>query len=261
MKSNIFKPLLLLLAAASFINVQAQGPPIYTGTPILLGLDGGGVRTFGKYISKENASAYVQPFVVPYNLMTKFQIGGVLPFVSKSLEGLDRKSGIGDVAVFAKYLLWQKDGPGKTFRLLGSIKETFPTGNTDEMPALGSNAFQTQIGLTAGYVTTKFGLYGDLGYNITSNNLPDNLIYNLALGVPLLPQKYPPKQLNLFLEFTGSYDTDNQRNNLFIAPGVQLIVGRRVLFESGIQLPIIQNVPEGQRTNFIFLFGTRILIF
>ena len=238
-----------------------QGPPIHTDTPIMLGLDGGGLRTFGKYISKENVTAYVQPFAMPYNLSATFQIGGIVPFTSKAPKGMERNSGIGDVAFFAKHLLWKKDSPGKTFRLLASFKETFPTGNTNDLPALGSDAFQTNIGIVGGYVTTKIGIYSEIGYNITGNNLPDNLIYNVAVGVPLLPQQYPPQQLNLFLEFTGSLDTDNKRNNLFIAPGVQMIVGRRVLFESGVQLPIIQDVPQGAETNFIFLFGTRILIF
>ena len=97
MNSNFFRIFLLLIAAFSLKPAHAQGPPIYTGTPILLGLDGGGLRTFGRYISKENGTAYVQPFAVPYNLTTKFQIGGIVPFVSKSPEGLERKSGIGDV--------------------------------------------------------------------------------------------------------------------------------------------------------------------
>ena len=89
MNGNLFRILLLLIAAVSFKNVQAQGPPIYTGTPILLGLEGGGVRTFGRYISKENATAYVQPFAIPYNIATKFQVGVIVPFVSKSPEGLE----------------------------------------------------------------------------------------------------------------------------------------------------------------------------
>ena len=40
--------LLLLLS----ISLNAQGPPIFTDSPLLLGLEGGGIRTFGKYIYK-----------------------------------------------------------------------------------------------------------------------------------------------------------------------------------------------------------------
>ncbi len=261
MKSSFFGIILLSIIAISTVKIQAQGPPIYTGTPILLGLDGGGVRTFGKYISKENATAYVQPIAIPYNITAKLQVGAIVPFVRKSPDGLAANSGVGDVMAFAKYLLIQKDGSGKTFRLMARVKETFPTAKTNEMPALGSGAYQTDVGLVGGYISTKIGIYGEVGYNFTSDHLPDNLIYNLAVGLPLLPQQYPPKQLNVFLEFTGNYATSVKLNSLFIAPGIQAILGRRLLFESGIQLPLTQDVPDGQKTNFIFLLGTRILIF
>jgi len=261
MKPTFWGIFLLAIFILRTVKMQAQGPPIYTGTPILLGLDGGGIRTFGKYISKENATAHVQPIAIPYNFTAKLQVGTIVPFVRKSPDGLGANSGLGDVVAFAKYLLFQKDGSGKTFRVMARVKETFPTAKKDEMPALGSGAYQTDVGLVGGYVSTKIGLYGEVGYNFTSDNLPDNLIYNLAVGLPLLPQQYPPKQLNVFLEFTGNHVTSQKQNTLFIAPGIQAILGRRLLFESGIQLPLTQDVPDGQKTNFIFLLGTRVLIF
>jgi hypothetical protein len=50
-------------------------------------------------------------------------------------------------------------------------------------------------------------------------------------------------------------------NNLFIAPAIQYIAGRRVLFETGIQLPLTEDVEVGQKTKYMVLLGTRILIF
>ena len=52
-------------------------------------------------------------------------------------------------------------------------------------------------------------------------NLPDNVIYKLAFGYPLLPQKYPPQQVNIFAELLGNYILDGVGNNLFFAPGIQ----------------------------------------
>lgn len=238
-------------------KISAQGPPIYTDSPILLGLEGGAVRTFGKYISKKNATIYVHPFVVPYNLTAKLFIGVGTPYISKMPKGKDHQSGMGDVFAFAKYVILQKDKTGKTFRSAVKVSETFPTGKTN----IGSGVYQTSVGIVNGYITTKYGIYGEVSYNIASDNLPDELIYNFAFGLPLLPQKYPPKQLNLYLEFTGDYIVDNKANNLFIAPGVQYIAGRRFLFEGGIQIPLAEDVPETQKTNFMYLLGTRILIF
>jgi outer membrane putative beta-barrel porin/alpha-amylase len=242
-------------------NTQAQGPPIFTETPIMLGLDGGGVRTFGKYIFKENATVYVHPVAIPFNINSKWQVGGIVPFVKKAPKELDNRFGLADVKLFAKYQVHQKDGKGKTFRTLIKLTESLPTGNTSDAPPLGSGDYQTTIGLVSGYITIKYGIYGEVAYNLTSNGLPDNLIYNLAFGYPLLPQKYPPKQINLFLELNGNLLTDTNSNSLFISPGVQYIVGKRLLFETGIQLPIVEDMPDAQKTNFMYTLGTRVLIF
>jgi len=242
-------------------GIRAQGPPVYVQTPILLGLDGGGVRTFGKLIKKGNVNIYLQPVVVPYNITAKFQMGGIAPFISKSVNEMEAQTGLGDMALFAKYVFFQKDGKGKTFRVLARVKQSFPTGKTNVTPAIGTGSYQTLTGLVAGYVTTKFGVYGDFGYNYTSAGLPDNLVYDFGFSVPLLPQQYPPNQINLSLEFTGNYIFGKSSNNFFVAPAIQYIAGRRVLFETGVQLPLIEDVEPGQKTKFMVLLGTRILIF
>lgn len=261
-----YKGALIGAIAASMLllihpNLHAQGPPIFTDTPIMLGLEGRGIRTFGNIISRENGSGYVQPVVFPYNITNKWQVGVAVPFVSMRPSGSTSRSGVGDLVAVTKYQIYQKDGKGKTLRSLIKLSETFPTGNSTDSPALGTGANQTTISLVNGYVTTKFGLYTEVGYNITSNGLPDNFIYNIALGYPLLPQKYPPNQVNVFLELIGNYILDDIGNNLFLAPGIQYIAGRRVLFESGIQIPLNQVASVGQQTDYILRIGTRILIF
>lgn len=241
-------------------KAQAQGPPIFTDTPIMLGLEGRGLRTFGMYVSKENAKVYMHPFAIPYNISSQWQVGAIAPFVNVSPEGLNSRFGLGDVKLFTKYQLIQRDGKGKTFRTLIKVMETFPTGNSKDTPPLGSGAYQTAIGLVNGYITTKYGIYGEVAYNFVSDGLPDNLIYNIAFGLPLLPQRYPPKQLNLYLEFNGNHIIKGN-NNLFISPGLQWIGGRRFLLETGLQIPLIEDVPDNQKTNFRYTLGTRILIF
>ncbi len=60
---TIIKLNLLMAFLVTTINISAQGPPIFTDTPIMLGLEGKGLRTFGNIVSKENANAYIQPVV------------------------------------------------------------------------------------------------------------------------------------------------------------------------------------------------------
>lgn len=242
-------------------QAMAQGPPIFTETPIMLGLEGRGIRTFGRYVDAENGKAYVQVMAVPYNVSTKFQVGGVVPLVWKSPDGIPGRSGLGDVGIFVKQQILQKDGKGKTLRALLKATAGLPTGNTSKEPALGSGAWQAGLGAVAGYITTQFGLYAETGYRWVSDGLPGQYFYNLAASVPLLPQKYPPRQLNLSADLNGNVNASTGSHTLFLSPGLQYIAGRRILVETGIQLPLAEGAPAGQQTNFVFLLGARILIF
>ena len=97
MKSRNIAFLIVGFASSLFsTGTLAQGPPIFTDTPIMLGLEGGGVRTFGNIINKENANAYTHILAVPYNITSRWQVGGVVPFVSVSPEGMESRSGIGE---------------------------------------------------------------------------------------------------------------------------------------------------------------------
>jgi len=251
-------PILILLFTITFSF--AQGPPITTQTPVMLGLEGNGIRTFGKFISKENATIYVQPIGIPYNISTKFQIGGIFPFKAINPKNADAVSGFVDMTIFAKYQLYKKDGKAKTFRILANIKQTFPTGKTSSMPPIGLSLSQTYLGLIVGKISTRAGFYSDFGYIITNKGATDSFSYNFSVGIPLLEQKYPQKQLNTFLEFNGNYLFDPNIHILFISPGLQFIPGRRFLIETSFQIPVLQQNVNSNKTNYMLLVGTRFLI-
>jgi hypothetical protein len=238
----------------------AQGPPITTQTPVMLGLEGSGIRTFGKFISKEKANVYMQIFAVPYNISSKFQVGGILPYKSINPKEMSSVNGFADLTLFAKYQLYKKDGKAKTFRILANLKQTFPTGETFSIPAVGSGLSQTYIGLILGKISSKAGIYSDFGYTITNKGATDYFSYNFSVGVPLLEQKYPQKQLNTFLEFNGNYLFDSKIHTLFISPGLQFIPGRRILFEISFQIPTVQQNIVINKTNHMLLVGTRFLM-
>lgn len=252
--------LLLILSFFLATITYCQGPPITTETPVMLGLEGSGIRTFGKFISKENANIYMQLIGIPYNITSKFQVGGIFPFKFVTPNGAETTGGLSDITVFAKYQLYKKDGTAKTFRVLANIKQSFPTGKTNSTPKIGSGIYQTYIGLIIGKISSAVGIYGDFGYNITSNKATDNLLYNFSVGIPLLPQKYPQKQINTFLELNGNYLIDPKIHTLFISPGLQFIPGRRILFETSFQVPILQKKITNNKTNYMILLGTRFLI-
>jgi len=252
---NIFALLLLL----PVIYLRAQGPPITTGTPVMLGLAGSGIRTFGKFISKENANIYVHPFGIPYNISPKFQVGGIVPFKWITPKGSETSGGLADMVLFAKYQLYKRDGKAKTFRILGQIKQGIPTGRTTSSPKIGSGHYQTYTGIIAGKISSKLGLYADMGYNFIPGPAADHFIYNFSVSVPLLPHRYPQKQLNVLLECNGNYIISPEIHTIFISPGLQLIPGRRILFETSVQIPVLQQNVLSNQTNYMILLGTRFL--
>ncbi|MBL1215182.1 MAG: hypothetical protein HND52_17570 [Ignavibacteriae bacterium] len=235
-------------------NVHAQGPPIFTDSPYLLGLDGGGIRTFGKYISTGNGQTYSQPLIVPYNVTTNYQIGGVQPFIIQFPDNGSSKSGFGNFTLFGKYSVIQIDGKAKTFRALMKFSQTFSTGASN----ISVDTNVSQLEFVIGYITTKYGIYGTVGYTFVSNDFPDNLIYNFAFGYPLLPQKYPPFQLNLFIELNGTHTLDIENNLLFVSSGIQIITSSIFLIESGVQIPVVD---DRSATKFTYAIGMRYLIF
>ena len=260
LKPEMIKQLLAVLIFCFSTNLFAQGPPVTTETPVMLGVEGSGIRTFGKFIAKENTNIYIQPLGIPYNITSKFQVGGVFLFKLVNPKGMEAKGGFSDMTLFTKYQIYKKDGTAKTFRILANIKQTFPTGKTTSTPKLGAGIYQTYMGLIIGKITTQLGLYGDIGYNVTGDNATDNFVYNFSVSIPLLPQKYPPNQLNTLVELNGNYLIGPDIHMLYISPGIQFIPGRRILFESSIQLPIIQSNNATDKTKFMVLLGTRFLI-
>jgi len=254
------KTILFILCLFFTTLSLSQGPPITVETPVMLGLEGSGIRSFGKFISKENATVYIQPIGIPYNITPKFQVGGVFPFKLVTPKGAETIGGFADITLFTKYQLYKNDGKAKTFRVLANVKQSFPIGKTSSTPKIGSGIYQTYVGLIIGKISTAFGIYGDFGYNITSNGATDNFLYNFSVGIPLLTQKYPQKQINTFLEINGNYMIDPNVHTLFISPGLQFIPGRRILFETSFQIPIVQNNITINRTKYMVLLGTRFLI-
>ncbi len=254
------RQLLTILLLVFTIKLFAQGPPITTATPVMLGLEGSGIRTFGKFISKGNANIYIQPIGIPYNITPKFQIGGIFPFKFVTPNGAETKGGLSDITFFTKYQMYKKDGTAKTFRILANVRQSFPTGETSSNPKIGSGIYQTYVGLIVGKISSAIGLYGDLGYNITSDGATDNFLYNFSVGIPLLPQKYPQKQINTFLEMNGNHLIDLKVHTLFISPGLQFIPGRRLLLETSFQIPIVQNNISTNKTKYMLLLGSRFLI-
>ena len=279
-------------------NALAQGPPINTDSPIMLGLKGRGLRTFGKLVRKatllkdgkevsdsldRSITAWVTPVAIPYNLYSdKLQFGVIIPYMNVSLDkatGNLSSSGIGDMRLFTKALVYQYDRKNKTIRVASKAGVKLPTGEENSQPALGTGSTDYFFTTVAAWVENRVGLFLEGIYNVnTSRNSLDfgnSFSYNLALGYRLLPavyELYPSPQINGYLELNGTTVANSEVNGvvddnsggttLFLSPGLQYIGGRRWMVEMSFQYPVI-NEPNGTQlaTDWTISFGTRILMF
>ncbi len=244
------------------------GPPINTDTPITLGLDGRGVRTFVKVIRASDdmdghLTTTLWPVVVPYNLTTKGVAGIIVPTVFKEMQRGGEtvsSSGLGDISIFAKYVVLQIDRHQQTFRLAPKlVLKLSKNADEKEIPALGSGSTDIAMGAVAAWLKGRLGFYGDGLYTITGESngrqIGNGLEYNLALAYRLSPviyRTYPARQTNVYLEFNGwwkgrdkiqSQDIlDSGGQVLFVAPGIQYIPLRQLLGEISLQLPVLDEL-------------------
>jgi len=289
---------LIIFLAVFAIDVQAQGPPINTDTPIMLGLEGRGIRTFAKFVRKatllqdgdeitddmnRRVNVGVVPIIVPYNLFNeKFQVGAIIPFMNIDLNSSRQESsssGIGDIRVFAKYLLYQRDRKLETFRVASKVTIKLASGDEDAIPPLGTGSTDYAFSMVAGWIKNRVGLYLEGIYNFNTSrdqiDFGNSFSYNMAFGYRLLPvvyETYPSPQLNGFVEINGTTAGRNKINGqefrssggttIFLSPGLQFVGGRRWLIEASWQYPII-NEPNGRQlaTDWTVSLGTRILLF
>ena len=124
-----WRNLIVAVVACAFLfpltGALAQGPPIHTDTPLMLGGSGGGIRSFGKLIRKatllrdgkeiadaldRSVTSWVTSVAIPYNLYSdRLQIGLILPYLNIDLAQTTVdvfSSRIGYIKLSAKYLVY-----------------------------------------------------------------------------------------------------------------------------------------------------------
>lgn len=274
----------------------AQGPPIHTDTPIMLGVQGRGLRTFAKIIrqtthaqgdvtleNEQKATLWITPVAVPYNFLNdRIQLGILLPFLNLQVTSQFREvssSGLGDIQLFFKYLILQHDRKNETIRVASKIGMKLPTGDETKVPPLGTGSTDFFITSVAAWIKDRAGVYleGIYRFNTSHESLDygNSFSYNLAFGFRLLPavyETYPARQLNGFVEINGTTSNKNKLRNtklndsggtvIFFSPGLQYIGGRRWLIETSLQIPLVKDLNGTQlASDWTVLLGSRILIF
>jgi hypothetical protein len=213
--------------------------------------------------------------VLGYGVTSDLAIFGMLPYLDKELDltmpGGQRitrsTSGIGDAQVFARYTVFQKDLPGRNFRIAPFLGLELPTGDDNDrdsfgrLPAtlqLGSGSWDPLGGVIVTYQTLDYQVDAQLSYkaNTEANGFEfgDAFRFDASLQYRLWPRElgagvpgflYGVIETNLLHQAKNEIDGTNDPNSggtkLYLAPGLQYVTKRWVL-EAIVQLPVVQDL-------------------
>lgn len=212
--------------------------------------------------------------VLGYGVSPRLAVFSVMPYVDNELKATSggqrvtrRANGLGDLTVFGRYTVHQKDQPGRTFRVAPLFGAKAPTGEDDESDSLGrlptsvqvgSGSWDALAGVVATYQTLRYQIDSQFSYRANSEandfeagdtiRLDASLQYrvkprNLTGGVPAF--LYGVIEVNLIHQdknrIRGSTDPNSGGTTLFLAPGVQYVT-KRWIVESAVQIPVSQDL-------------------
>ncbi len=228
--------------------------------------------------------------VLGYGITSNLALFGVVPYVNKRLElttngvrQTRRADGLGDLRFFSRYTIFQDDAPGRTFRVAPFVGLEFPTGDDNEsdpsgrLPASvqqGSGSWDPFGGVVATYQTLDFQIDAQASYkaNTKANSFEFGDIARLdgSLQYRLWPQElgsgvpgflYGVIESNFIYQDKNEVSRVNDPNSggltIFMVPGLQYVT-RRWIIESGVQVPLIQNLNgTALEKDYIFRAGFR----
>ncbi len=225
--------------------------------------------------------------ILAYGASEKLALFGVFPFVKKELRrpGVRRSSsGFGDLTVFARYTLFQRDYIGRTLRLAGLAGIKAPTGSDDDTDSLGrlpvplqsgTGSWDGFAGIVGSYETLKFGLHGQLTYrrkteandfeagDVTRLDFSwQRRIWPTALRSDSNAFLYGVLESNIVhskkARISGQVNDDSGGTIVFLTPGIQF-ANKKLIIEAAIQIPVYQDLNGTALENdFIFRTGFRI---
>lgn len=253
MKKYVLMSMLLITSLALY----AQGPPITSDKPIMLGGGSVVIKTLTEIRHTDYGTYTRIPVMVHYLPTSNSLVAVHLPVVFRNVLGdVAHTSGVGDIDLMAKYQFYRKDGTGKTFRIVAKTIQTLPTGRDWNVADISTGDYASYLSIVAGYESIKYGISNELGYRLVPATQDDEIRYKLGFGLPLLKPTYPVNQINLYFEYNANWFVEANDFMLFYAQGIQYAKGRLTL-EAAIQTPLIQTVADERKRNYSVLLGTR----
>ena len=229
--------------------------------------------------------------VLGYGVTPKLAVFAALPYLDKTLkvtdngERIERSSeGIGDLKLFGRYTLHQRDARSQTFRLgaFGGVKA--PTGDDDKTDRLGrlpiplqsgTGAWDAFGGIVATYQKLDFQIDAQLSATLNGEandfEAGDEIRADVSFQYRLLPKVLSADTQSFLygvLEITalnqnknrvaGMSDPNSGGTTVYLTPGIQYVT-RKYILETALQVPIHQNLNGTTlETDYVFTAGFRI---
>ena len=247
---------LSLLAGILAFGLNAQGPPITSDNPIMLGARSLTARTLVEVRNTERGTSLYLPIILQYLPTSNTLVAVNLPYLDYDFDPENRGRTLADITLLGKYQFLRKDATGKTFRMVAKTLQTLPTGKDLDLMGLSTGHYAGYFGVVSGYESLKYGFSAEMGYNWMPDGSLDEFRTKLGFGLPLLKPQYPNRQVNIYFEYASSWFAERDSYQLLYAQGIQY-AGKNITVDLALQLPLVQQAPQGQAFNYGAFFGTR----
>ena len=243
-------------------SIVAQGPPITGDKAIMLAPGNVVIKTLTEFRANEWNKYIRTPLMVHYLPSSNLLVGLHLSYVTKikgEFDWSDDLNTLGDSELLVKYQFYRKDLMAKTFRVAAKSLMTFRSPKNAMVEGIATNKYQNYFGVIAGYETIKYGITGEMGYNLVHGDNWDRLQTKLGFGLPLLKPSYPVNQINLYFEYQSNWYPQIDEYTLLFAQGLQYAKDQ-FTFEFAVQLPLHQRIEFHEKRVYSLLFGMRYVI-
>jgi len=195
---------------------------------------------------------------IGYGITEKLAVFTVVPIINRNvtIDNVSTKtSGLADIKTFARYQIYQKDGPGRTTRIASFAGVNIPTGQTGQTSDGGTGFFG---GLIVTRASTNWNFDGQIEYTANGQNSGFARGNETAIDASL---QYRINDHNgnvntkgyLFTVLEASLiyadanavaniaDVNSGGTTAFITPGLQYST-KRWIAETAVQIPVIKDL-------------------
>jgi hypothetical protein len=223
---------------------------------------GGSESTDGRDVRQ-----FVSLTEINYGVLGNLALSLDIPLVHNRFSGEgfgastgESSKGLGDLALTAKWRVWQHDtGPTDTRRvsLIGGLQ--IPGGTEMYMDSSG-DAWNPMLGAVFSIVEGRHGGNASAIYELDTGTGADTLRYDLSYLFRLAPSQFDMTTSHgawyAIAELNGLYET-NGNNELFFAPGL-MYEATWWTVDATLILPVVRDVSDRPKSEIAFGVGLRV---